>query len=200
MAGGHVPGGGKIERHLPHRHKREPRHLRGYVGSPLSFFQPVRFAERKVGRKERHRIGSVLEVDDLGVVPLSPGHVEGVVEAGESHGAAVLVDRQPRRAATIAIGVGWIDNAIEALFGIVGVALGAVYPLMMTLTGQRFPHARGMAAGLVGAAGALGGLCIPWLTGAIGDGIGIVPAVATLACWSLSLGFAAMFARGPGRA
>ena len=124
----------------------------------------------------------------------------GLLAVRGSPGAQVLIAAGVTGAATLAIGVGWIDNAIEVLFGIVGVALGAVYPLMMTLTGQRFPHARGMAAGLVGAAGALGGLCIPWLTGAIGDGIGIVPAVATLACWSLSLGFAAMFARGPGRA
>ncbi len=124
----------------------------------------------------------------------------GLLAVRGSPGAQVLIAAGVTGAATLAIGVGWIDNAIEVLFGIVGVALGAVYPLMMTLTGQRFPHARGMAAGLVGAAGALGGLCIPWLTGAIGDGIGIVPAIATLACWSLSLGFAAMFARGPGRA
>ncbi len=113
--------------------------------------------------------------------------------------ARVLIAAGVTGAAAIAVGVGWIDDAIEALFGIVGVALGAVYPLMMTLTGQRFPHARGVAAGLVGAAGALGGFCIPFMTGAIGDGVGIVPAVASLGFWCFSLGCAAMFAHRPRR-
>ena len=74
---------------------------------------------------------------------------------------------------------------LPLLFGCVGFALGPVYPVMISLAGQRFPHARGTAAGLAAGAGALGGFAIPWLTGFTGDGFGIAFAMGSLGLWAL---------------
>lgn len=65
--------------------------------------------------------------------------------AAGSTGAALL-------AAAILAGVG----RIELVMALVGLALGAVYPAMIGLTGERFPAASGTAAGIVAGAGALG--------------------------------------------
>lgn len=83
----------------------------------------------------------------------------------------------------------------EAVFFAVGVALGCVYPVMITLTGLAFPRARGTAAGLAAGAGSLGGFAIPWLTGAAGDASSVVLAVASLAGWSALIAAAAVVAR-----
>jgi len=83
---------------------------------------------------------------------------------------------------------------IEVTLGLCGVATGCVYPVMISLVGQRFPRARGTAAGLAAGAGAIGGLTIPWLTGIVGDGFGIASAIATMTLWSVVItigGFAA---------
>ncbi len=58
---------------------------------------------------------------------------------------------------------------VELFFGAVGLAIGALYPLTMTMIGVRFPSARGTAAGLAGGAGAIGGVLVPWCTGMLGD-------------------------------
>lgn len=69
----------------------------------------------------------------------------------------------------------------------VGFALGIVYPLMIALAGQRFPGARGTAAGLAAGAGAVGGFAIPWLHGAIGDRAGVAAALTGLAFWCFAV-------------
>jgi nitrate/nitrite transporter NarK len=63
---------------------------------------------------------------------------------------------------------------------------------MISLAGERFPHAAGTAAGLVGGAGALGGFFLPWIAGALGDAAGIETAVTALGAWSLVIGIAAL--------
>ena len=83
----------------------------------------------------------------------------------------------------------------EAGFFAVGLALGCVYPVMITHAGLAMPHARGLAAGLAAGAGSLGGFLIPWTTGATGDAIGVVFAVASLALWSALIALAAGAAR-----
>jgi fucose permease len=88
-------------------------------------------------------------------------------------------------------GIGWRLEAVEGVFFAVGCCLGCVYPLMIALAGQRFPHAPGTAAGVAAGAGALGGFAVPWLTGALGDGIDAGFAVASLALWSLLIALAA---------
>ena len=76
-----------------------------------------------------------------------------------------------------------------------GLALGAVYPVMIALAGAEFPFASGTAAGLVAGAGALGGFAIPWLTGALGDAFGLALGLATSSFWCLAISGAA-FALG----
>ncbi len=73
-----------------------------------------------------------------------------------------------------------------------GLALGAVYPVMIALAGDRFPFASGTAAGLVAGAGALGGFVVPWLTGALGDFAGLAAGLATFSAWCLLITGAAI--------
>ncbi len=96
-------------------------------------------------------------------------------------------------AVVLALGGGVLSP--ELVFGATGLALGCVYPLAVAIVGQRFPDARGTAAGLTAGAGALGGFVVPWLHGAIGDRFGVSAAVASLALWSLAVGGAALLVR-----
>jgi fucose permease len=82
-------------------------------------------------------------------------------------------------------------RAIEGVFFVLGLPLGCVYPVMISLAGQRLPERPGLVAGSVAGAGALGGFAVPWLTGALGDGLGTGAAIASLACWSLVITAAA---------
>jgi len=68
-----------------------------------------------------------------------------------------------------------------------GLALGAVYPVMIALAGAEFPFASGTAAGLVAGAGALGGFAIPWMTGTLGDAVGLATGLATSSLWCLAI-------------
>jgi fucose permease len=88
--------------------------------------------------------------------------------------------------------------APELPFLAAGLALGCVYPVMISLAAQRFPHARGTAAGLAAGAGALGGFAIPWITGALGDGGGVTLAFGSLSLWSIMLACCAAAARRVG--
>jgi fucose permease len=84
------------------------------------------------------------------------------------------------------------------VLGSAGLALGPVYPLMISITARRFPHAVGLASGLASGAGALGGFSLPWLSGAIGDAIGMRSAIATIGGCSVLIALAAFgLARGP---
>ena len=100
--------------------------------------------------------------------------------------------------AAVALGAGVAAQlgVVEATFLATGVALGCVYPLMVTLAGQRVPWARGTAAGLAAGAGALGGTAVPWLTGALGDALGVALGLASLAGWCLMIAASAALARG----
>jgi fucose permease len=73
-----------------------------------------------------------------------------------------------------------------------GLALGAVYPVMIALAGAEFPFASGTAAGLVAGAGALGGFAVPWITGALGDAWGLAAGLATSSLWCLAISGAAL--------
>lgn len=72
---------------------------------------------------------------------------------------------------------------IVAIFAAVGLALGCVFPLMIARVAQQFPELPGTAAGLAAGAGAAGGFLIPWLTGVVGDEVGIAAAVGGMAVW-----------------
>ena len=68
-----------------------------------------------------------------------------------------------------------------------GFALGAVYPVNMALTGQRFSRARGTATGIAAGAGALGGFAVTWWTGAVGDATGIGAALLGLTAFTVMI-------------
>ena len=65
----------------------------------------------------------------------------------------------------------------------------------MVVRWQRFPHACGTATGLAGGAGTIGGFAIPWITGTIGDGVGIAIAMGSLGVWSLAIALGSEGAR-----
>jgi fucose permease len=84
---------------------------------------------------------------------------------------------------------------IELAVGLMGVALGGTFPLMVALAAERFPQSRGTATGIVVGAGAIGGLLVPWTAGAIGDANGALVGIASLAPWCLLMAGAALLTR-----
>jgi fucose permease len=102
-------------------------------------------------------------------------------------GPRLLVAAGALGCACVLAGTVSASTRVVALFGVVGFALGCVYPLMIALAGQQFPGVPGTAAGLAGAAGALGGSLVPWLTGVIGDAAGVAAAIGSMAFWSVAI-------------
>lgn len=84
---------------------------------------------------------------------------------------------------------------MEWTFGVVGVALGPVFPLLVALAGRSLPARPGLATGCLAGVGSLGGFTIPWLAGAIGDRAGVGAAIGTLVAAALLLTIAAAVAR-----
>jgi fucose permease len=97
--------------------------------------------------------------------------------------ARVVVAGGAAAAALVAAGVGLQFSAIEWLMGALGLALSAVFPVMITLAGQLVPSSPGKAVGLVAGLGSFGGFGLPWLTGAIADSANIAVGFASLAIW-----------------
>ena len=91
----------------------------------------------------------------------------------------------------------WIGLAVAFSFppalalGVCGLALGPVYPVTIALTGRRFPRAVGTTSGLVAGAGASGGFCMPWLSGAVGDASSATIAIAVLGASTVVIAIAA---------
>ena len=104
--------------------------------------------------------------------------------------ARILVAAGAIAAVLLAAGVGGGVPPELGSFG-VGCALGCLYPLMIALAGQTAPFARGTAAGLAAGAGGLGGVAVPWVTGAAGDAAGIALGFASLALWCGAIAAAA---------
>jgi fucose permease len=110
-------------------------------------------------------------------------------------------------AAALALGaaVGLGTQRIELAFAAVGLCLGGIFPVLIAVATARVPEARGTAAGIAGGAGAAGGSAASWLTGALGDALGMGLAAAGLCAWCVALAGLAWWARpreapGPGTA
>ena len=73
----------------------------------------------------------------------------------------------------------------ELLFGSAGLALGVVFPLLVTLAGEAAPKRRATAVGIVVGAGSLGGFVVPWGAGALGDRFGTPATLGLLAVLAL---------------
>jgi fucose permease len=89
----------------------------------------------------------------------------------------------------------WDQPPLAAAMLGVGLALGPVYPVMISAAARSYPLAAGTATGLVGGVGALGGFIVPWLAGALGDRLGIRSAILSLSLLLLALALAAYGAR-----
>lgn len=96
-------------------------------------------------------------------------------------------------------GIGLRVPQVELVYGAAGLAMGFVFPVMIALTSEQCPDARGTATGLVAGAAAFGGFVLPWFSGALGDRVGVAPALAALALWCVVLAGAATAAGRVGR-
>ncbi|MCH8891415.1 MAG: hypothetical protein IH827_10120, partial [Myxococcales bacterium] len=102
--------------------------------------------------------------------------------------------------AAIAIDAALGSSQIAILYFCVGFALGPVFPLVLALAGQRFPHALGSVIGLAAGAGSTGCFIVPWLTGILGDQAGIAFAVKCLSVWAIAIALGgAVILRGRAR-
>jgi fucose permease len=75
--------------------------------------------------------------------------------------------------------------------GVTGLVLGPIYPMMITLTAQRFPRAAATALGLVAGAGACGGFVVPFVCGWVADTAGLARASALLVGCALAIALSA---------
>lgn len=111
-------------------------------------------------------------------------------------GARLLVVAGCTAAALLAAAAisGW--SSVELFYLAAGASIGAIFPLVVALTAQRFPHARGTSAGLAIGIGSIGGFAVPSLTGALGDAMGVTAAVGSLAIWPALIAGVAALRRG----
>jgi fucose permease len=92
----------------------------------------------------------------------------------------------------IAFGSGWITTP-ELAMTLVGAFLGGVFPVMIGTAGLALPSAAGLAVGLAGGLGSLGGFTIPWLTGRLASATDLPTALTSLGAWLAALVAAAAF-------
>ena len=74
----------------------------------------------------------------------------------------------------------------------IGFALGAVFPVLVVLSGDAAPRRRATALALVVAFGSVGGGAIPWLAGAAGGAFGAGAVMFTLAAASTAIALGAV--------
>jgi fucose permease len=119
----------------------------------------------------------------------------GILLLRREIGAGWLLGAGLLGALVLGAGFGAALRQVELVFGLGGLALGLVFPVMIALAAERFPQSRGTATGLVAGAGALGGFVVPWLHGILGDQAGIAIALETLALWCVAIAVAAWASR-----
>ncbi|MEZ4334691.1 MAG: MFS transporter [Myxococcota bacterium] len=139
-------------------------------------------AARAAGTISAFWSGLLLGRLGVGLAPRAPGAGTTALLAAV---AALLV---------FAFGLGWIAPPELAMAG-TGFFLGGVFPVMIGLAGQALPHRTGLAVGLAGGLGSLGGFAVPWLTGGLAGTGGLPRALAALSGWLLLLVAGAAFAR-----
>lgn len=97
--------------------------------------------------------------------------------------ARVVVIGGTASAGIVLTGVGLQISAVEYVLGGAGLAISAIFPVMITLAGRLVPNAPGKAVGLVAGLGSFGGFALPWLTGVIADATSIAVGFASVALW-----------------
>jgi fucose permease len=118
----------------------------------------------------------------VGLSPRAPG--AGTTAALASIAAGIV----------LAFGRGWIA-APEVAMAATGFFLGGVFPVMIGLAGQALPRKAGLAVGLAGGLGSLGGFVVPWITGELAGTGGLASALAALSGWLCLLVAGAAFVR-----
>lgn len=118
----------------------------------------------------------------VGFAPRAPG---AGTTASLAAIAAVIV---------LGFGLGWISPPELAMAG-TGFFLGGVFPVMIGLAGQTLPRKAGLAVGLAGGLGSLGGFVVPWITGELAGSGGLPRALAALSGWLCLLVAGAAFVR-----
>lgn len=118
----------------------------------------------------------------VGLAPRAPGAGTTALLAAIS--AAIV----------LAFGLGFVSPPELAMAG-TGFFLGGVFPVMIGLAGQALPRTAGLAVGLAGGLGSLGGFAVPWITGELAGSGGLPLALATLSGWLLLLVAGAAFVR-----
>jgi MFS transporter, FHS family, glucose/mannose:H+ symporter len=101
-----------------------------------------------------------------------------LLAAGGLAGGTIII-------ATSALSLGPLVGATA----LAGLALGPVYPLLVSLAARRFPSAPGAAVGIVTGLGAAGGTLVPWVVGWFGDVVGLRAAMTLLGvnAWIIAL-------------
>jgi fucose permease len=192
--------GGGFPRAAARSDAAPPRHRA--AGAPLLAFGAVAFAYVGVengltlfavpwaaSRAEPESIGQWaissfwigLLIGRLGIALRPPRRGLQLLAAGGLFGALIV-------STSSALGLG----PLVLVTGLAGVALGPIYPLMLSLVAQRYPAQRGTTLGLVAGIGAAGGFSIPWLIGAAGDALGIDAALSLLGAETLLISIAAL--------
>lgn len=118
----------------------------------------------------------------VGLSPRAPG--AGTTAALASIAAAVV----------LAFGRGWIA-APEVAMAATGFFLGGAFPVLIGLAGRTLPRKAGLAVGLAGGLGSLGGFVVPWITGELAALGGLASALAALSGWLCLLVAGAAFVR-----
>ncbi len=118
----------------------------------------------------------------VGLAPRAPG-------AGTTALLAAIA-----AAIVLAFGLGFVSPPELAMAG-TGFFLGGVFPVMIGLAGQALPRTAGLAVGLAGGLGSLGGFAVPWITGEIASSGGLPRALAALSGWIALLVAGAAFVR-----
>jgi fucose permease len=117
---------------------------------------------------------------------------------GTPPGPALLAALSLGATAILAAALALETTRLEWALVAIGLCCGAVFPLLIALATLAAPGASGTAAGAVAAAGGIGGMTGPWLTGLLADTIGARGALTHLLAWSAAVGLLAVWiARRP---
>ena len=106
-------------------------------------------------------------------IGLSPRPVGGFAIAALASVAALLF---------VAFGQGGIASP-EIATAAIGFFLGGVFPVMIGLAGIALPSRPGLAVGLAGGLGSLGGFVVPWISGLVAQTSSLSFALSTLGLW-----------------
>ncbi len=178
--------------HAPPTHEDTPRALLGpellflaligfcYVGIEAGIMTfSVPYASETLGQPSL-RGQSAISIYWLGIL----GARFGLLTLRGRIGPGVLVGTGLAATAALLILALFHPIPVEVATFLLGLSLGALYPVLVAHTGERFAARRAAAIAIVSAGGSLGGFIIPWTTGLLGDHQGILMGAGSLFIWT----------------